>query len=302
MGCQFFIMDVFCERPFAGNPLAVVRDCTHLDAIQMQSIAREFNFSETVFVLPPRDPVNSAQVRIFTPSQEIPFAGHPTIGTAVLIAQQDAPEMLSERELIIVLEEEVGLLQCSVRKRKDRAVRAVFTVPGLPEKRDAPSAEAAANALGLDISDIGFDEHEVSVFSAGNSFVYVPVGSRNIAERASPRPDSWGSLMSGSGAIGAFVYTKDCTLDGAHVHARMFAPDYGVPEDPATGSAAAGFAGVCLDYEKPGDGEHQIIIEQGIEMNRPSEIALTMKVVNDQLNSVTVGGSAVLVGGGTLEI
>lgn len=302
MGCPYYILDVFTQIPFAGNQLAAVRDCEHLSSAQMQAIAREFNFSETIFILPPVDPVNSARLRIFTPVAEIPFAGHPTIGGAILIAQMDAAEMLGQRELLIALELGAGLVTCEVRKVKDRTIRAVFDAPVLPRLLAAPEVAVAAAALGLTPEEIGFDAHRPSVYSAGTAFAFVPVRSREAVSRSRPVPERWDRLVGPQQCIGAFVYCKNDRDEAAHVHARMFAPHYGVPEDAATGSAAAAFGGVCLDSEKPGDGEHQVIIEQGVEMGRPSEIVLTITVRGGALERVSVGGSAVVVASGTLNI
>ena len=127
----YYMLDVFTETPLEGNPLAVVVDCEGLTGARMQAIAREFNLSETVFVLDPRDPVNTARLRIFTPSQEIPFAGHPTIGAAVLIGDLRAREIMSSQDLGIVLEEDIGVISCTARHRKGRAPHASFTLPGL---------------------------------------------------------------------------------------------------------------------------------------------------------------------------
>jgi trans-2,3-dihydro-3-hydroxyanthranilate isomerase len=303
MECPFFILDVFTDRAFAGNQLAVVRDCDRLSSEFMQKIAREFNFPETIFVLAPRDSVNTARVRIFTPKVELPFAGHPTIGGAILIAQQDAAGMLGSQELIIAIEEKIGLIHCSVRKPKTGAARAIFETPQLPMRMDgAPDAPALARALGLDIADIGFDHHTPSHYSAGVGVIFVPVVSLDALGRAKPDLTLWDGLFSHPEGRACYVYARAPSSQSAHVRARMFAPSLGIMEDPATGAAAAAFAGVCLACEQPDDGEHQIIIEQGIEMGRPSEIALTMIVRGGELESVSIGGSAVVVASGVLSL
>lgn len=302
MDCQYYILDVFTEARFAGNQLAVVRDCDALSAQQMQAVAREFNFSETAFVLAPRDPVNTARVRIFTPTAELSFAGHPTIGVAILIAQTDGADMLGDRDLQIALELGIGLVPCSVRRPRGRATRAVFEAPQPPQAIGSVAAGDAARALGLSSTDIGFAAHVPTVYSAGSPFAFVPVASQDALSRAAPRLDAWDRLVGPLGCIGAFVYCEHAGSETAHVRARMFAPNYGVPEDPATGSAAAAFAGVCLAYEQPGEGDHEIIIEQGVEMGRRSEIALTMTVHDGALASVRVGGSAIVFASGILSL
>ena len=303
MTCRFSILDVFTNTALAGNQLAVVRDCEHLSDQQMQALAREFNFPETIFVLPPVDPVNTARLRIFTPMVELPFAGHPTIGGAVLIAREDGGAMFGPQELVIAIEENIGLIRCSVRKQKDGGARAVFDVPQLPQALDgAPPAAALARALGLGESDIGFDAHVPSHYSAGVGMVFVPVASLDAIGRAKPDVNVWDEVFTHPQGRACYLYTNDIPGDDTHVRARMFAPPFGITEDPATGSAAAAFAGVCLEYEKPEDGEHQIIIEQGVEMGRPSEMALTLVVRNGALENVSIGGSAVVLGSGSLNL
>jgi trans-2,3-dihydro-3-hydroxyanthranilate isomerase len=296
---RFYTLDVFADRPLAGNPLAVVLDSEGLDTPDMQAIAREFNLSETTFVTEPRDPVNTAGLRIFTPGRELPFAGHPTIGSAVTIAFVRAPEMLGRGELQIVLEEEVGPVRCGVRRKgsvyfASFALTALpFTVPGVPEVAEV------AGGLGLDASDIGFDRHKISRYSCGTPYTFVPVAGLNAISRAVPAGSSFRDVF---GEMGAFLYTRETTSPDHAVHARMFAPQFGIPEDPATGSAAAAFAGVAREFEKPEDGVHAITIEQGFEMGRPSLIQLTMEIRGGELVAGEIGGSAVIVSQGTIDV
>ncbi len=298
---RFHTLDVFTETPFAGNPLAVVLDCDGLTPARMQQIAREFALSETAFVLPPRDPVNSARIRIFTPKSELPFAGHPTIGSAILIAQLEAAEFLSSEDLSIVIEEEIGTISCTVRQRKGRAARAEFILPQLPDRIDAAlNVEQLAAALGIEPGSIGFDGHEPSIYSCGNAFVFVPVDTLETIGRASPRFPQYADAMPSQTAK-VYVYTRDVEQKGSAFHARMFAPSLGIPEDPATGSAAAAFAGVLREFEEPYDGEHSFIIEQGYEMGRPSLITLTLDIVKGRLASAMIGGAAVRVSEGEID-
>lgn len=296
----FFTLDVFTDRRLAGNPLAIVRDCDQLDGAAMQAIAREFNLSETVFLLEPRDPVNSARVRIFTPGREIAFAGHPIVGTAVMLAEIDAPEI--RQELLVVLELGDLQVQCTVRSPHGRATRAQFDLPRLPVRMGDMNVADAAAALGLQAEDIGFGDHLPGIYSAGTPFCFVPVKSRDILSRARPAGEAWERTIGALDFPAVFVYANETEDQEAHVRARMFAPDAGVPEDPATGSAAAAFAGVCMDFEKPEDGDHLIIIEQGQDMGRPSQIVLGMQVANGVLTGASIGGGAVFVSRGTLEI
>ena len=302
MRLAFFTLDVFTSKRFAGNPLAIVRGADALDTTRMQAIAREFNLSETVFLQSPRDPVHTARARIFTPGQELPFAGHPTIGAAVLIAEIDAPELMTGgRDLQIVLEEQIGPVICSVRHPKGRATRAQFQIPRLPEKLGDVDADKMAAALGLSRNDIGFDAHHPVIYSAGVGVTFIPVASLEAIGRARADMSVLDSAMGASSQI-AYLYTREVTDDANHVHARMFAPGLGISEDPATGGAAAAFAGVAMAFEKPEDGEHVLVIEQGLEMGRPSTIVLTMEVSGGLLTGASIGGEAVIVTRGEIEI
>ena len=189
MSRSFAVLDVFTEQPLAGNGLAVVLDAEGLDTARMQAIAREFNLSETVFVLPPRDPVNTARLRIFTPAQELPFAGHPTVGTAVLLAERRAPEMITRHDLAVVLEEEIGTVTCTVRRGPGGVTRASFALPRLPELLpDRLDPHAVAAALGLEPAAIGFADHAPCKATAGVPFAFVPLAGRGgAAPRAPPR-------------------------------------------------------------------------------------------------------------------
>jgi trans-2,3-dihydro-3-hydroxyanthranilate isomerase len=295
----YHTLDVFTDTPLAGNPLAVVLDSQGLDDARMQSIAREFNLAETVFVSEPKNPVNTAAVRIFTPARELPFAGHPTVGTAVLLAHLRAPELLKSEDLRIVLEEKVGDVVCVARHRKGQAMAAYFTVPRTPERiGDPPSKASLAADLGLQVEDIGFDAHEPVVMGAGTANLFVPLKSLAAMGRARPDRKHWGE----NGGPCLYLYTRQSVHAGSDFHARMFAAGWGVYEDPATGSAAAAFAGVMMAFEKPRDGEHVVTIEQGVEMGRPSFISVGLEVADGVLRSATIGGSAVIVSEGTIDL
>lgn len=299
---SFYTLDVFTETALGGNPLAVVLDAAGLDLARMQAIAREFNLSETVFVLPPRDPVNTARLRIFTPLAELPFAGHPTIGAAVLIAQLRAGDLMAREDLGLVLEEAIGAISCTARQLKGRPAEASFVLPRLPQPICEPvSVGGIAAALSLVPEDIGFDAHSPSLWSAGVGYTFVPIKSRQAIARAWPALEHWSAIGPAEQPM-AFLYTKEGVQEGRHVHARVFAPTLGVPEDPATGSAAAAFAGPAVAFERPEDGEHSILIEQGEEMGRPSLIRLTMDIMGGSLVSATVGGSAVRIFEGSMNL
>ena len=299
MSRKFHTLDVFTAKALAGNPLAVVLDSEGLDAARMQQIAREFNLAETVFVMEPRNPVNTARLRIFTPGRELPFAGHPTIGTAILLAHLRAPDLLAREDLRLVLEEEVGDVVCVARHRKGQAMAAYFTLPRLPERAgEAPSRESLAANLGLSADDIGFGAHRPSVYSAGAPFLFVPIASLDAMARAKPDLALWGE----NGGPAVFLYTPEVATSGSNWHARMFARGWGIVEDPATGSAAAAFAGVVMAFERPGDGEHMFVLEQGLEMGRASFISLGIEVEDGKLRAATIGGSAVIISSGAIAL
>ena len=300
MRYPLYTLDVFTETPLQGNPLAVVLDAETLDPGRMQALAREFNLSETVFVLPARDPVNAAALRIFTPAGELPFAGHPTVGTAGLLAQLRAPEIVARQDLALVLEEGVGPVACVARRHRG-AMRARFALPRLPAPAGDPApVEAIAAALGLAPDDIGFGRHAPSVFSAGVAFTFVPVRGLDAAGRAWPDLARWSGTFGDHG--GVLVYTRDTATPQAQLHARMFAPGEGIPEDPATGSAAAALAGVLMRFEDWTDGDHVLVVEQGLEMERASFITLGMEIAGGRLAAGSIGGHAVIVSQGTIEL
>ncbi len=301
MPYRYHILDVFTDAPLAGNPLAVVLDADSLDGARMQAIAREFNLSETVFVLEPRDPVNTARLRIFTPRAELPFAGHPTIGAAALIATLRAPTMLDDA-LQIVLEEPIGAVVCSVSRRRGGPLAAQFVLPRLPERlADLDDRAAIANALSLSTDEIGFGDHRPGVWSAGVAFAFVPVSTRAAIARAKPNAMRYEAAF-GADVVGAFLYTTETEREDSDIHARMFAPTNDIPEDPATGSAAAAFAGVAVAFERPGNGAHTIVIEQGFEMGRPSVIRLGVEVADGALQSAWVQGGVVKVAEGSIDL
>jgi trans-2,3-dihydro-3-hydroxyanthranilate isomerase len=296
MQLTYYTLDVFTDRPLTGNPLAVVLDADALDSDRMQAVAREFNLSETVFVQRPANPAHSARVRIFTPASEVPFAGHPTIGTAVLLAQLKTGGLGPNQDALIALEENVGLVRVGVRLRAGAPPFAEFDAPKLPVEGGAlPSPERLCAAIGLVPSEIAFANHRPTRFGAGLTFAFIPVASRDAIVKAAVNARHWEAAMGGLGLVGAFLYTPAAVHTTSSFHARMFAPDVGVPEDPATGSAAAAFAGVVNKFDAPPDGFHKRAIEQGYEMGRPSLIALSLEIERGKLTTVRIGGSAVRV-------
>ncbi len=301
MRLKFHTLDVFTADRFGGNPLAVVLDADALSPAAMQAIAREFNVSETVFVLKPANPGHSARVRIFTPSAELPFAGHPTIGTAVLFADLRAASLGLNRTSIVALEEEIGLVRIAIRVREGEAAYAEFDAPKLPvEIGSVPAVEDLAAAVGLIPNEIGFENHRPSRFSAGLPYVFIPV--RSLAAMARARGDTarWERTFNGMAA--AYLYCRETEHQTSHFHARMFDPGHGITEDPATGSAVAAFAAVIAQYDEPPGGEHRFTIEQGFEMGRPSFLHLSIVMHDSRLQTVRIGGNAVRVADGEIEV
>ena len=300
---KFHTLDVFTATALSGNPLAVVLDCDGLDDARMQKIAQEFNAPETAFVFEARDQMNTARLRIFTPRRELPFAGHPTVGTAVLLASLRAPELLAREDVRVVLEEKVGDVHCIVRHLRGQAARASFVLPSLPEiVGGLGTASEIATALGLEAGDIGYGDYLPVRASAGVPFCFVPVANRDVLAKIKLNMTAWAGAFGGDGLEPVYVFCADAAGVGHAFRARMFAPDMGIPEDPATGAAVAGFSGVIMKFGRPATGDHTLIIEQGFEMGRPSLITLGLQVEHGQLIEASIGGHAVLVSSGVIDV
>jgi len=296
---HFYTLDVFTERPFTGNPLAVVLDAESLAGERMQAIAAEFNLSETVFVMPPARPGNSARVRIFTPRAELPFAGHPTIGTALLLAQQQLVGFDAAQPML-VLEEGVGDVPVEIHIERGVPTVATMSVPRLPERGpEAPDATELAAMLSLSPDDL-LPGHPPCGWSCGVPFLFVAVRDRKAIVRAKLRTDLWERLLMHWWAPSVFVFTFDTESAAAQVHARMFAPALGIGEDPATGGAVSALAG-HLCAAGAGDGDFRWRVEQGYEMGRPSQLELEARVVGGRIASVRVGGRAVVISEGWID-
>lgn len=295
----FKTYDVFTDRRFSGNPLAVVTGGEALDTAALQRIAQEFNLSETIFVMPPENPAHSARVRIFTPTLEMPFAGHPTIGCAIHLAlERFGPD--ADIDSVIVLEENVGPVRCAVRLKPGAPTFAQFDSPRLAESiGDAPGDTTLAAALGIPVEQIGFRQHQPSAYSAGAPYVFAPVANLTALAACRPMPGLVGAV---GASVGLVAYTALPTDSPHAFRVRMFAPGAGVVEDPATGSAAAAMAGVVARYEGLSDGYHHLPIEQGVEMGRPSLIALEVDIKHGTLIGARIGGGAVSVSEGRIEI
>jgi trans-2,3-dihydro-3-hydroxyanthranilate isomerase len=301
MALTYYILDVFTERPFGGNPLAVVLDADNVSSADMQAIAREFNLSETVFVLTPTSAGHTARIRIFTPSRELAFAGHPTLGAAVLLAGLRAPLLNGERDAIIALEEEIGSVRVGVRLRAGAAAYGEFDAPKATSALERlPDPDEISAAVGLIPVEIGFENHKPTLLRGSNTFAFVPVANLEAMAKVKIAPQRWAHVFTGRGVDGVYLYTRQSVRVQSSFHARMFAPDLGVPEDPATGSATAGFASVINEFDDLPDGMHKRAIEQGFEMGRPSAVTLTMTIGRGKLEAVRIGGHAIRVAEGKL--
>ncbi|MGI9491875.1 MAG: PhzF family phenazine biosynthesis protein [Geminicoccaceae bacterium] len=292
---RFITADVFTDQPFGGNPVAVLPDAEGLTTDQMQKLAREFNLSETVFVLPADDPSHTRKLRIFVPTKEIPFAGHPTIGTALILASIGEVDF-NEKKTVIIFEMEAGLVPVSIDIADRRPVRATLTAPKSPEIREAPSLEIMATMLSLKPDQV----IQAEMASCGNPFILVQVKDRFALERSRIDMAGWRQLGDDAFAREPFVFTEDAP-EGFDVQARMYAPHVGIPEDPATGSAAAAFAGWLGHHHPTEDGTLRRVIAQGFEMGRPSRLEVEVDKQNGEVTAVRVAGSAVLISEGTIE-
>ncbi len=291
---RFITADVFTDQPFGGNPLAVLPDARGLTSEQMQRLAREFNLSETVFVLPPDNPAHYKRVRIFVPKHEIPFAGHPTIGTAIILAGLGGFDVYGD-QVGIVFEMDAGLVPVTIRFVDGRPLNATLTAPIRPEVGVAPTCEQMAALLSLNADDV----LATGAASSGNPFLLAKVKDRAALARSRinlAALDQIDDLF----AKEPLVFTEDAA-NGVDYQARMYAPLSGIPEDPATGSAAAALAGWLGVHDAMQDGTFKRVIAQGIEMGRPSRLEIEVDKQDGKVTDVRVTGSAVLISEGEIE-
>lgn len=296
---RFVTADVFTDCLFGGNPVAVVLGATGLTSEAMQAIASEFNLSETTFVLPPCDPANTAEVRIFTPRIEVPFAGHPNVGTAFVLAS----ELATRGEAVpdgFVFEEKAGLVP--VRLLWDGGgyvVGAEVTAPEHLSRRSTVRQEIAAALLSLHPEDVRTNTHTPTVVSVGLPFLVVEISSRAALRRAKPNLTAYAEHLPLDGADAVYAYTRDASSDpGTDIQARMFSPLDGIVEDPATGSATAATAALLAElHDTP---QLALRVGQGVDMGRPSLLLATAVRGSDGVITARVGGCCVAAMEGTL--
>lgn len=294
MRYPYHILDVFTDRPFGGNQLAVLPDARGLDAATMQRIAREFNFSESTFVLPPEDAANTRRVRIFTPFRELPFAGHPNIGTAIALVASGEVEAG-----VLRFEEGAGLVPVRVEQDAADALHAELTAPRPPELGDVFEAAELAPVLGLAEADIVIDRHPPRLVSAGIPFLCIELRDRDALARSRLTTDAAERLA--DCATGFLVYTHEAG-EGLDLRMRMYAPAVGVPEDPATGSAAVALAGLLALLDERDTVTLHWRIAQGVEMGRPSLLQASADKQDGAVTAIRVAGMAVRVAEGWIEV
>lgn len=290
---EFHTCDVFTTTRFGGNPLAVFPDAEGLSEAQMSVIAKELNLSETSFVFPPADPAHTARVRIFTPGGELPFAGHPTVGTAFVLASTGR---LAEGVEDIVFEEGVGPVPVHLNRCAGEGITCTLTAALRPSPGPAAASRAELAAM------LGLSEDQVlegaECWSCGVPFLVVPLDSPASLALARLDLSRWRALLSGYASQKVYPVARE----GRAWRVRMFAPGIGVAEDPATGGAAAAFAGWLARRLPQGSEHHETLIRQGLEMGRPSEIALSFALDESGAHSVQVGGAAVMVSRGEMQV
>jgi trans-2,3-dihydro-3-hydroxyanthranilate isomerase len=297
---RYITVDVFTDFAFGGNPLAVILDAGGLSTAQMQAIASEFNYSETTFVLPPRDPAHDARVRIFTVNGEIPFAGHPNVGTAFVLAMQAAKPPAR-----LVFEEKAGLVPVEILQERGGAAGAELTAPQRLGKLTEFSAEQAAACASLSSADIRTDRHSPVIVSVGLPFLVAEVASRGALRRARAEPAAFARTFPCDGCDAIYLYTRDVPQveRPCDLQARMFHPgSSGLTEDPATGSATAAAAALLADLASERDGELKLRVGQGVDMGRPSLLLTRVRKANGVIASVHVGGACVQMMEGTFRL
>ena len=295
---RYITVDVFTDRAFGGNPLAVVLDAQGLSTAQMQAIACEFNYSETTFVLPAREAGNDSHVRIFTPTHEMAFAGHPNVGTAVVVARQAAkpPERLA-------FEEGAGLVLIDILTEHGKVVGAELAAPQPLKRLTQVSAEQAAGLISLTAEDVASNRHLPQIVSVGMPFLVAEIHSREALRRAKPDAAAFARTFPRDGAFAIYFYTRDVDPAEAHceLQARMFFPGAGgLIEDPATGSATVAAAALLADIDASQDGELRLTIGQGFDMGRPSLLLTRVVKKAGNIVSAHVGGRCVPMMQGTL--
>jgi trans-2,3-dihydro-3-hydroxyanthranilate isomerase len=294
---KYYIVDVFTDKCFGGNQLAVIPDATDLEESQLQKIAREFNFSETTFVFPPSNPKNDIRLRIFTPNKEIPTAGHPTIGTAFVLMNHE--KIMTMKASQLVMEQKVGDIIVTFDEEKGIYKNITMQQP-LPRFGEVfEDKQLIAGVLGIEEKDMD-QELPVQAVSCGNNFLYVPISNQLAIKQILINQMLLEKNKVALPSTEIYVFTFDTTYVDSTTHGRMFAPLYGIYEDPVTGSASGPLGCYLVKYGKS-EGEN-IVCEQGFEMGRPGMVYVNITQSHGIIDGVYVGGNAVLVSKGELYL
>jgi trans-2,3-dihydro-3-hydroxyanthranilate isomerase len=293
---QFVTVDVFTDRKFGGNPLAVFPEAQGLSPEQMQAIAAEFNYAETTFVLPPKDARHIAEVRIFTPKAEMPFAGHPNVGTAFVLARLGKAK--GER---LVFEEKAGLVVMDLSYDGGTVVAARLAAPQPFTIGETIPSELVAQACGLTADQIETGAHRPVIASTGNNFVFAEVKSRAVLKAASWNSEVFAKHLPMERAVGVHLYVP-AREHGVEIQSRMFAPLFGVPEDPATGSANVSLIGLLAHLDKRADLTLSRTIGQGFDMGRPSILEATAEKKAGRVTATYIGGRCVPMLSGEIDL
>ncbi|NKB50185.1 MAG: PhzF family phenazine biosynthesis isomerase [Alphaproteobacteria bacterium] len=301
MKLEFVTVDVFTDRQFGGNPLAVVVDGAGLSDAQMQTIAAEFNLSETTFVLPPQNADHSAQVRIFTPRAELPFAGHPNVGTAFVLAQRLAQDSSSPEVDHLMFEEAAGLVRMELLRERGAVVGARLASPMPFEMGDEVPVDIIADACGLSVDDIETENHPPLIASCGVPFVIAEVKDCEVLATAKPRAHIFERHLPPNRMTGIHLHAR-AILQEVDIQSRMFAPLHGINEDPATGSANVALIGLLAHLQDDPNEMMERRIGQGYALGRPSILNAAAEIKDDGTIATYIGGTCVPVMRGTLEI
>ena len=295
MEFQFYVIDVFTDKQFQGNQLAVFPSAAGISDENMQKIAKEFNYSETTFVTS-TDDKNIRNVRIFTPESEVDFAGHPNIGTAMLLAR--IGELTDEKQIHTIFREKVGDIAITINFDNSKPITAELSVAKIPEEKILPSLEQISKVISLEPTDV----LQPIAFSCGLPFLFIPVLSLEKIKKASLNHDEWKKQISDLHVHHLFLFTAETENPEYDFHARMFAPALGISEDPATGSAVAALSGYISKFLEKNNGEFTYVVEQGFEINRPSIIEMSFSQKNQKIESVKIKGNAVIFSEGKISL
>jgi trans-2,3-dihydro-3-hydroxyanthranilate isomerase len=301
MKLNFVTVDVFTDRQFGGNPLAVVTNARGLSTERMQAIAAEFNLAETTFVLPPRDPAHTAEVRIFTPKAEMPFAGHPNVGTAFVLARAGECYGRPVSGDRLVFEEKAGLVNMDISRENGIVVATRLAAPVPLSFGEEISPGIVVQACSLKPEDLKLDIHPPRVASCGAPLLFVELKSREALRSAAPRPEVFARELPRERVVGIHLYVQ-AAEGGIDIQTRMFAPEHGIPEDPATGGANVALIGLLAHHRPEADLVLTKAIGQGFDMGRPSLLEAAAEKKGGKVTATYIGGRCVPMMSGIIDL